>query len=67
MSTDANARSWSVILGCPRSGTTFLLEALACADNHEAVSVQGFPSQMGAIWNADLSERGERGAALFAA
>ena len=57
MSIGANARSWSVILGCPRSGTTFLLEALACADNYEAVSGLGFPSQAGAIWNLDLSDQ----------
>lgn len=51
----ATTRRWSVILGSPRSGTTFLLDALARVRGVEAVSGRGFPSHAGTIWNADLS------------
>ena len=53
----SGTRCWLIILGCPRSGTTFLEEVLARADGY--VSAKGnevFPSQTAAIWNADLSE-----------
>jgi hypothetical protein len=49
-------RRWSVILGYPRSGTTFLVEALAGADRTPAVSGHAYPSQIGAIWNGDLGD-----------
>ena len=50
-------RSWLIIFGCPRSGTTFLEEVLARADGYmSAKGDEAFPSQTAAIWNADLSE-----------
>jgi hypothetical protein len=56
VSVRGSEHTWSVILGCPRSGTTFLLEVLARADNHEAISRLGFPTQASAIWNFELPD-----------
>lgn len=48
-------RQWSVILGAPRSGTTYLLKALSAVDGHLGVSSEAFPVAIPSLLNAELS------------
>ena len=46
------AASWAVILGCPRSGTTFLTDVTSGADATETAVGRVFPSQVGPVLGA---------------
>lgn len=56
-------KHWVVILGCPRSGTTYLLEALRAIDGLEGTET-ACPSQFGPIW-ANAPQPGLRAALSF--
>jgi Sulfotransferase family len=45
---------YGIVLGCPRSGTTFLLEALSACDNTEALAGRVFPAPLVALYAARL-------------
>lgn len=46
---------YGVILGCPRSGTTFLVDALRAIDRTECVSGQLFPIAIAHLFNSHIS------------
>ena len=46
---------YGVVLGCPRSGTTFLVDALQAIENSECISGQLFPIAIAHLVNSDIS------------
>ena len=47
---------WSVVLGCPRSGTTFLMRAIKTMPNTAGVAGHVFPPAVPHIVNSEISE-----------
>lgn len=46
--------NYSVILGCPRSGTTFLIDSLEALPNSECISGHIFPLMLSHLVNTDI-------------
>ena len=47
--------NYSVILGCPRSGTTFLIDSLEALPNSECISGHIFPLMLSHLLNTNIS------------